>query len=222
MAALREQGLEQNTLVVFTSDHGDMMGDHGQWFKSLGYEGSLHIPLLARWPGVIAPGTRCSEAVSLLDLFPTFLNAAGVAWENERPGEDLMAFLGESPRVSRDLAFSEMDGPLTPGEYEPPSDKRGERIDGIIPLFREGKIHLPKECFRKGSDGKTIDLTKRFIDEEFSLYKGKGSIAHEDDLDCMSRLREPELVLTYFEADDVRLGEETAVAPVGTGWESIF
>ena len=99
---------------------------------------------------------------------------------------------------------------------------KSERIDGIIPLFREGKIHLPKECFRKGSDGKTIDLTKRFIDEEFSLYKGKGSIAHEDDLDCMSRLREPELVLTYFEADDVRLGEETAVAPVGTGWESIF
>ncbi|WP_168118791.1 sulfatase-like hydrolase/transferase [Paenibacillus sp. HB172176] len=106
MRALKEQGLEKNTLVVFTSDHGELLGDHRLWYKKLGYEGSVHIPLLAKWPGRIEPGTRCGEVASLLDLFPTFVNAAdGSMPERAMPGVDLMDLL--SGKKTREAVCSE-------------------------------------------------------------------------------------------------------------------
>ena len=86
LSALDDEGLSENTLVVFTSDHGDMMGDHGQWYKCIGHEGSLHIPMLVRWPGRIPAGSRVSEISILLDFFPTAMNAAGVEAGGDRPG----------------------------------------------------------------------------------------------------------------------------------------
>ncbi len=104
-ATLHEEGLADNTLVVFTSDHGEMLGDHGQWHKLIGYEGSLHVPMLAWWPGRIRPGARVDDVVSLLDIFPTLATAARAEAGNERYGEDLLGFLdGET---HRELSFSE-------------------------------------------------------------------------------------------------------------------
>ena len=96
---LEAEGLADDTLVLFTSDHGEMLGDHGQWFKTIGLEGSLRVPMLLRWPGRVEAGTRCGEVTSLLDIFPTFCSAAGQAFDAEfRPGKDLVAFAnGEAP-----------------------------------------------------------------------------------------------------------------------------
>ena len=104
---LENQGLAENTLVVFTADHGDMMGDHDLWYKSFGYEGSIHIPMMARWPGKIKPGTRVDELSGLLDLFPTFMAAAEVDSSVDRPGSNLMELL--EGKQNREMIFSEIN-----------------------------------------------------------------------------------------------------------------
>ena len=71
---LDELGLAQNTLVIFTSDHGEELGDHGMHGKFVFYEGSVHVPLLLRLPGVIPPRTVVDAPASHLDLFGTILD----------------------------------------------------------------------------------------------------------------------------------------------------
>ena len=74
---LDETGLAEDTLVVYCSDHGEMAGEHGCWWKSNYYEGSVGVPLIARLPGVV-PAGRTSEAVcNLMDLGPTVVEMAG-------------------------------------------------------------------------------------------------------------------------------------------------
>ena len=75
---LEELGLADNTLVVFTSDHGEMLGDHGMHSKTVFYEGSAHIPLLMRLPGVIKAGTVVTAPVSHVDYYATILDYLGV------------------------------------------------------------------------------------------------------------------------------------------------
>lgn len=90
--AVTQAGLWENTCVVYTSDHGDMMGEHGLFFKSTMYEGSVGVPMLLAAPGV-APGTVCKTPVSLVDIYPTALECLGVA-QNAReaalPGASLL------------------------------------------------------------------------------------------------------------------------------------
>jgi len=75
---LDELGLADNTLVVFVSDHGEMLGDHGMHSKMIFYEGSVHVPFLMRFPGRIKPGTVVEEPVSTMDVFPTILEYLGM------------------------------------------------------------------------------------------------------------------------------------------------
>ena len=76
LSLLDELGLGRDTLVVYTSDHGDMMGEHGLWFKNAAYEWSSRCPLIIRGAGI--PPQRIPEAVSLLDLGPTLCALAGI------------------------------------------------------------------------------------------------------------------------------------------------
>jgi arylsulfatase A-like enzyme len=77
LAALDRKGLRENTLVVFTSDHGEMLGDHGLDSKMVMFEGSAHIPLILRLPGVIPAGVRVARPVSHVDYFATILDYTG-------------------------------------------------------------------------------------------------------------------------------------------------
>ena len=78
LGTLEEQGLSENTVVVFLSDHGDMMGDHHLMNKGpFHFEGLLRVPLIWRWPGRIAV-QRTEALASLLDVAPTLLSLAGV------------------------------------------------------------------------------------------------------------------------------------------------
>ena len=78
LAKLKACGLEDNTLVIFTSDHGEMLGDHGLHSKMVFYDGSAHIPLLMRLPGAISPGAVVTTPVSHVDLFATILDYLNV------------------------------------------------------------------------------------------------------------------------------------------------
>ena len=79
---LDKLALSENTLVIFTSDHGEHLGDYGGWGKSTPYDASARIPFLMRMPGVVEKGRASDELVSLLDLMPTYLDLA----ETEYPG----------------------------------------------------------------------------------------------------------------------------------------
>lgn len=94
---LEREGLAENTIVVYASDQGFFLGEHGWFDKRWIYEESLRTPLLVRWPGVSKPGTVRREIVSNLDFAETFLDAAGVAIPEDMQGRSLRPLLaGES------------------------------------------------------------------------------------------------------------------------------
>ncbi len=74
---LVDLGLERNTLVIFTSDHGEMLGEHGMTGKGVLYEGAVRVPLLMRLPGTIPAGTVVETPVSIIDLFASILDYTG-------------------------------------------------------------------------------------------------------------------------------------------------
>jgi arylsulfatase A-like enzyme len=95
---LDASGLARNTIVIYTSDQGFFLGDHGMFDKRFMYEESIRMPFLVRWPAVIKPGTR-SDAMALnIDFAPTFLEAAGLPASAEMQGRSMMTLLrGRTP-----------------------------------------------------------------------------------------------------------------------------
>lgn len=94
LKALDDSGQAENTVVIFTSDHGEMMGDHGMLYKGCRFfEGLVHVPLIIRWPGVTAPGTQTDALVELVDLAPTVLDIAGVDLPYNMQGKSLADLL---------------------------------------------------------------------------------------------------------------------------------
>ena len=97
LTSLERKGELENTLIVISSDHGDMMGDHHLWRKSYPYEGSAGVPLIIRWPeslGIRASrGQVIEELVELRDILPTFLDVAGVDIPSEMDGMSMMRLI---------------------------------------------------------------------------------------------------------------------------------
>lgn len=95
---LDESGLAENTVVIYASDQGFYLGEHGWFDKRFMYEESLRTPFLVRWPGVTEPGSRTDAIVSNLDFAQTFLEMAGVEAPEDMQGESLVPLLkGEQP-----------------------------------------------------------------------------------------------------------------------------
>ncbi len=96
--ALAALGLDENTIVVYTSDQGFYLGDNGWYDKRWMYEESLRMPLLVRWPGQVPAGSEVSALVQNIDFAPTLLDAAQVAVPAGMQGMSALALLrGESP-----------------------------------------------------------------------------------------------------------------------------
>ncbi|CAA9254632.1 MAG: Choline-sulfatase [uncultured Chloroflexi bacterium] len=109
LAALDETGQAENTIVVYTSDHGDMMGAHNLWFKDVyGYEETHRMPFILRWPRGIAPGTVIDDFVRTLDLGPTFLDAAGAEPLDPCHGVSLLPLLRGEPGAAERLEHQEL------------------------------------------------------------------------------------------------------------------
>lgn len=107
LIALDELGLDENTIVVFTSDHGDWLGDHGLVLKGpMMYDGLLRVGLVMRGPG-IAAGRVVADPVSTLDLAPTFVDFGGASPEQPMDGRTLRPLLQDD--ASRDFAYNEWD-----------------------------------------------------------------------------------------------------------------
>lgn len=95
--ALKEKGIYDNTLILFTSDHGDMLGDHYLWRKTYAYEGSAHIPMFMKLPKgmktAIKRGTTLDNPVELRDVLPTFLEATGIGQPSNMDGQSMLTLV---------------------------------------------------------------------------------------------------------------------------------
>ena len=100
---LDERGLTEDTLVLFTADHGDYLGNNWAFFKyGAQYDSLSRIPFLLRWPGHAPAGAECREMVSLIDIAPTILEAADLAPIDPMDGQSILPLLGEETPQWRD------------------------------------------------------------------------------------------------------------------------
>jgi len=99
---LDRNGLSENTIVIYTSDQGFFLGDHGLFDKRFMYEESLRMPFLVRWPGVVRRGSRIDAMALNVDFAPTFLDAAGLPVPASMQGRSLVPLLrGRTPAAWR-------------------------------------------------------------------------------------------------------------------------
>ncbi|HUT13946.1 MAG TPA: sulfatase [Thermoguttaceae bacterium] len=112
LAALRSNGLMENTIVVFTADHGDLRGEHHRQNKGVPYEGSAKIPLIVYYPEKIEAGAVIDEAMGCVDFLPTILGLMGVETAGKEQGRDASALLttGKAPAGWKDVTFLRSTG----------------------------------------------------------------------------------------------------------------
>lgn len=99
LRALKEMGLENDTIVVYTSDHGELLGEHSLWQKFVFYESSVTVPLMFRVPGMTAAGGTCSVPVSHVQVAPTLAELCGVKPLASSDGDSLVPLLREPGRT---------------------------------------------------------------------------------------------------------------------------
>jgi arylsulfatase A-like enzyme len=119
LARLNDLGLAQNTIVVFTSDHGDMLGSHGTYSKRKPWEESVRVPAIMRMPEVIPAGVTSDAPFSHVDMVPTLLGLSGMRPEPQMQGFDYSSYLrGQSsttPTFAHLMMYSQTEG----GEFPP-------------------------------------------------------------------------------------------------------
>ena len=121
---LDENGLSDNTIVVYTSDQGFYLGEHGWYDKRFIYNESFKTPLLVKWPGVIDPGSVNTQMVQNLDFAQTFLDAAGVDAPNDMQGESIIPLFRGDTENFRDAVYYHY--------YEYPAVHMVKRHYGIV------------------------------------------------------------------------------------------
>ncbi|MHC8509043.1 MAG: sulfatase-like hydrolase/transferase [Rhodospirillales bacterium] len=150
-AFMREEGLMDNTMIIFTSDHGDYLGDHWLGEKYLFHDASVRIPLLVRDPrpeADTARGSKCAELTEMIDILPTIIDymAGGEASASKAhclDGRTLTPLLeGRSPAARRDAVFSEYDF-----AYDAARVKLGAPVDdSCATMVFDGRwkyVHVP-------------------------------------------------------------------------------
>ena len=126
---LEENGLAENTVVLYSSDQSFYLGEHGWFDKRFMYEESLRTPLMGYWPGQSQPGSEVAALVQNIDIAQTLLEVAGVADPGDMQGRSLAPFLrGETPAEWRDTIYYHYhQNPNTVHRVQPHYGVRGER-----------------------------------------------------------------------------------------------
>jgi choline-sulfatase len=164
LATLRALGLDERTIVVFTADHGELLGERGLWYKMSFLEASARVPLMVRAPGLAGP-SRVGQPVSLLDLAPTLAELTGAAPLDDGDGTSLVPMLHE-PATSR-------PGPVV-GEY------LAEGVTAPAVMVRRGRHKLVR-C--PGDPDLLYDLHA----DPAELTNLAGDPAHADVLSALGR-----------------------------------
>jgi iduronate 2-sulfatase len=129
---LDQLGLAKNTIVVFTSDHGYHMGEHGLWQKQSLFEESARVPLIIAAPDVAKPGTVAQAPVGLIDLYPTLTELCGVKAPTNLQGQSLVPMLKDVSVKGRGWALTQVvrGGGFKRAGASPAVGDKGKRIFG--------------------------------------------------------------------------------------------
>jgi arylsulfatase len=152
LAALEASGQRENTLVIFTSDHGELVGDHQLVGKGCRfYECLVRVPLICSWPGQIPAGAVSDALVELVDIAPTLLELAGVRAPEKMQGRSLWPLLTGAATEHRDFVRSEYYRALNP-------DAPGrEHLEGsYATMIRDRRYKLV--CYHDRAMGELFDL----------------------------------------------------------------
>ncbi len=172
---LRELGELDNTIVIFSSDHGEMLGDHNLWGKTVPYQPSVGVPLIVAGPGV-KPQSPTNVLVSTLDLTATFLDYAGVPRPDDMDSRSLRPFLEGRTQTHREFVLSAL------GQWRMAFDGRFKMIQGFMPAHL-WPPHVPQTTF---VDVSATPLTVFDLESDLSERTNlAGKIGPQ-----MSRLRE--------------------------------
>ena len=118
LSALEESGQAENTIVVYMSDHGEMLGDHGIYWKGpYFYDCAMRVPLIVRWPGRYKAGQKLDALVEMVDVAPTLLEGAGIGVPAGMQGRSLAPLLEGKTAAHRDSVYME--------NYDPGGNGRG-------------------------------------------------------------------------------------------------
>ncbi len=164
---LEERGELDNTIFVYSSDHGEMLGDHDKWGKSIPYQASAGVPLVMAGPG-IAEGVRTDAQVSLMDLASTFIDCSDREVPAEMESRSLRAILETGKGGHRDYVRSALQtGQAAAGRFRMVQDQRYKLIDGFFEdrtLFDREADPLETENVAGSKPGEVARLEKLFAD----------------------------------------------------------
>ena len=164
---LRDRGELDNTVVVYSSDHGEMLGDHGRWGKSVPYQASAGVPLVMAGPG-IAQGVRSDALVSLMDLAATFIDYADMPVPLEMESVSLRPLLDRGVGQHRDFARSALKvARAHAGRFRVVQDHRYKLVDGFfeaIALYDRENDPTESENIAESKPDEVARLAKLFAD----------------------------------------------------------
>ncbi len=169
---LDRHGATDDTVVIFTSDHGDMLGERGLWYKMCFYEHASRIPLIVRCPRT-AGGVRNSTQVSLLDVAPTLLDLAGLDREPSLDGTSVVGLLGEPVAEDRTVLGEYLgEGAVAPVLMIRRGDLKftWSRPDGAMLHDLSSDPDEIHDLARDGRGGETDDLLEDLVEEVHELW----------------------------------------------------
>ena len=161
---LEDNGLADNTIVIYTSDQGFYMGEHGWFDKRFMYEESFRTPLIVSYPGHIKPGSVCSRLVQNIDYAPTFLALAGIDKPEYMPGRSLLPVFEHGDEVNpwrKSIYYHYYDYPT----YHMVRKHDGVRTDRykLIHFFGKGGLDAVSENKYQGIDGTNENSTLKYL-----------------------------------------------------------
>jgi arylsulfatase A-like enzyme len=150
LKALDDTGQADNTIVIFTSDHGEMAGSHGRMYKQVPHEESARVPFYIRYPGV-TPKHKSSDALfASIDIYPTLCGLAGIAAPPHLKGRDFSATLRGKTTPASEVVFL-----MNVGEPETSQDGTPANGGGFAPPSYRG-LRTKTHTYAVASDGKWI------------------------------------------------------------------
>ncbi len=159
LGELERLGMADNTLVLFTADHGNMLGDHGRWFKGVQYEGSAHVPLLWKSPQEANRSRVLDQIIENTDVMPTILEAAGVPAPDGVQGRSFLPLARDKNAAWKNRCYSQLrSGMVLDGRWKLIDNS----LDGTGSLELYDLRNDPKEDRNLAADPKQRDRVAQY------------------------------------------------------------
>jgi len=197
LAQLERDGLLENTIIIYTSDHGEMAGEHGLWWKNVWHEAATRVPLIISTPEHRRnerPAAKCATPVSLLDMFPTLCAIAGAPAPVGLDGVDISPILagGKSAAAQRTGVICESFWPRW----------------GQCAEFRMVRSERYKYIYFRGCDDMAFDMINDPDEQHNLVGQATGEVAEE-----LERLRKFAIKGIDLEAIDAKRAKDKAELP---------